>query len=220
MFLDPGTEPDVEAIVEQMGHVPIAQEYLDGTEYCFRALYHDGEPVVTSQKKLVRGYKYSRGPSIYHEIVDIPALEATGLALLDELEWNGLASVGFIADESGEFKLLEVNPRVPASLPVDVHAGIDYPVHYWNLARGRTDAPTPEYREGVASHLLRGELVHLHSVLCEDYALADRPSVASTVAAIGASLVEQPRFDVLSLDDPAPFVRDALNTVRGLASRS
>lgn len=218
-FLEPGVEPDVDGLVAEMGHVPIAQEYVKGTEYCLRGLYTDGDVKVTSQKKLIRGYKYARGPSIYHQAVDIPALQSAGVALLDELEWEGLASVGFIRDHSGTFKLLEVNPRVPASMPVDIHAGINYPVYLWDLATAGAVDISPTYRSGVASHLLRGEGVHLHSVLFEDYALAEKPSVLGTAWNIASSLITQPHFDYLSLDDPAPFVRDALNATQDLVTR-
>jgi predicted ATP-grasp superfamily ATP-dependent carboligase len=219
VFLDPGVEPDIEGLIDSMGHVPIAQEFVPGTEFCFRGLYRDGEPVVTSQKRLIRGYKYSRGPSIYHEAVDLPDLESAGLALLNELDWEGMASVGFIRDESGTFKLLEINPRIPASLPMDIHAGLDYPEYYWRLATGGSVDEPLDYRPGTASHLLRGEAVHLHSVLFEEYALASRPSPFVTVGNIVTSLVEQPNFDYFSLDDPAPFVRDVRNTARSLLSR-
>jgi predicted ATP-grasp superfamily ATP-dependent carboligase len=219
IFLEPGVEPDREALVDRMGHVPIAQRYLDGGEYCVRALYRDGEAVVTSQKRLHRGYKYARGPSVYHEAVDRPGLEGTARALLDELEWHGLASVGFIEAEPEEYALVEVNPRLPGSVPVDVHAGVDYPSYYWDVACGRDRQPAPQYRSGTASHLLRGELVYLHSVLREEYPLVDRPSPREAAWRIGRSLLAQPRFDLLSRDDPAPFVRDVMNTVRAVVSR-
>jgi len=220
VFLEPGVEPDVDAIVEQMGHVPIAQDYVDGTEFCLRALYRDGEALVTSQKKLIRGYKYSRGPSIYHEAADEPELEKAGLALLDELDWQGLASVGFIRDADGAFRLLEVNPRFPASIPADIHAGVDYPWYVWRLAQGRSIEEPIDYRPGTASHLLRGEAVHLHSVLFEHYPLAERPSATGTAWDIATSLLTQPRFDYLSRDDPRPFVRDVLNAGQSLLTGS
>jgi predicted ATP-grasp superfamily ATP-dependent carboligase len=216
-FLDPGVKPDIDAIVAEMGHVPIAQSYVDGAEYCFRGLYRDGEAVVTSQKRLIRGYKYSRGPSVYHKAVDLPALETAGRALLDELDWEGIASVGFIRDDDGTFNLLEINPRIPASLPMDSHAGLEYPYYWWQLA---TDQSVPDHRDdyhsGVASHLIRGEIAHLHSVLAEDYAIAERPSVPGTVWNIASSMVTQPHFDYFSLDDPVPFVRDWMNVASGL----
>lgn len=216
IFLEQGRKPDTEEIIESMSHTPITQSYVSGTEYCFRGLYHEGEAVLSSQKKLVRGYKYPRGPSIYHEAVDEPALEAAGRALLDELDYHGMASVGFIRDESGTFNLLEINPRMPASLPLDIHAGVDYPQYFCELAATGEIADQPAYQPGTASHLLRGEAVHLHSVLREEYPLATRPSVLKTGYSIARSLVDQPQFDYLSLDDPAPFVRDLLNTGKSL----
>jgi len=213
-YIDPDETPDVDDLVCRMGHVPIVQEYVDGTEYTIRALYDDGEPVVSTQKALRRGMKYPRGPSVYHEAVDIPELERAGLAILDELDWHGPASVGFIRDgETGTFKLLEINPRFWASLPCDIHAGVDYPHYYWQLANGATGPFDPTYRPGTASHFLRGELVHLHSVLTEEYAFVPRPTVSETVSGMVGSLLEQPNFDFFSLDDPGPFLRDTLNTV-------
>jgi predicted ATP-grasp superfamily ATP-dependent carboligase len=215
-YINPGETPDLDDLIDRMGHVPIVQEYVAGTEYTIRALYDHGEPVVSTQKALRRGMKYPRGPSVYHEAVDITALEEAGLAILDELEWHGPASVGFIRDEeTGTFKLLEINPRFWASLPCDIHAGVDYPHYYWQLANGASGPFEPAYNPGTASHFLRGELVHLHSVLTEEYPFVPRPSVTGTVRGMAQSLLAQPNFDFFSLDDPRPFLRDTLNTVRG-----
>lgn len=216
IFLEPGVEPDVDSIISKMGHDPIAQEFVAGTEFCLRALYHDGEPVATSQKKLIRGYKYFRGPSVYHEAVDVPELEAAGLALLDELDWHGFANVGFIRDHSGDFKLLEVNPRFGSANPVDIFAGIDYPYYYWQLSQGQDVDEGGEYRSGIASHLIRGEVAHLHNVITGENPVVERPSIPGTVWNIATSLLEQPNFDYFSLDDPGPFVRDVINVTSGL----
>jgi len=219
IYLEPGVSPDTEGIVDEMGHVPIVQEYLPGPEYSFRALYHDGDPVVTSQKRLLRGMKYPRGPSIYHESTAIPRLEELGRRLLGELDWEGPATVGFIRDDSGAFRLLEINPRFWSNLSMDIQAGVDYPHYYWSLAGGESIDVEADYRPGVASHLLRGELVHLHSVVRDSYPLADRPSIPGTVGNILRSVYEQPNFDYLSRDDPGPFARDVLNTARAVISR-
>lgn len=213
-YIEPGDRPDVEDLTERMGHVPIVQEYVPGTEYTVRALYDEGESVLSTQKALRRGYKYPRGPSIYHEAVDIPDLRAAALALLDELEWHGPASVGFIRDEeTGGVKLLEINPRFWSSLPCDHHAGVDYPLYYWRLANGESGPFHPQYAPGTASHLLRGEAVHLLSVATETYPFVHKPSLGRTAVEILSSMVTQPHFDVLSSDDPGPFARDLWNTV-------
>jgi predicted ATP-grasp superfamily ATP-dependent carboligase len=219
VYLEPATPPDVDALVERMGHVPLAQEFLEGAEYSFRALYRNGEPVATSQKRLIRGYKYPRGPSICHEAVELPGLEQAGRALLGELDWHGVASVGFIR-EGGTFQLLELNPRFWANLPMDIRAGVDYPRYYWQLASGEAVTGPAEYRTGLVTHLLRGELVHLHSVACEEYPLAERPSLIRTAGEVAASLARDPRFDYLERDDPWPFVRDALLAARSVLGRA
>jgi predicted ATP-grasp superfamily ATP-dependent carboligase len=218
IFLEPGVEPDIDAIIEKMGHVPIIQEYVPGTEYTYRGLFEDGMPLVTTLKQLRRGMKYSRGPSVYHESVSDPAAEAAGAALLSELGWTGLASVGFLQDSvTGEFKLLEINPRFWASLPMDIHAGADMPYYYWQFAAGELEPVDPaSVKVGVASHFLRGEVNYLASVLRDEYPLVERPSFLREVWAVARSLVEQPHFDLLALDDPEPFVRDLFGAVVGL----
>lgn len=214
-YLRSGREPDRDSLREAMSHTPIVQEYVPGTEYTFRALYDHGEPVITSQKRLVRGQKYPRGPSVYHESVSIPELEEAGRALLDHLAWHGVASVGFMEDRrTGAFKLLEINPRFWASLPLDIHAGLDYPYYYWRLAGGEPVTGYPEADTGTASHYLFGELSHLNSVLREDYPLVERPSPLTTVTDIVSSTLEQPNFDLLSADDPRPFLRGGWNALR------
>lgn len=221
LFLEPGETPDVDAIVEQMGHTPVAQEFVGGAEYTFRGVFDHGEPVATTTKRLLRGMKYSRGPSVYHEAVDEPELERAALALMRELEWHGLASSGFMRDpETGTFKLIEVNPRVWANIPMDLHAGVDSAYCYWCLATDSLDAFSATYQPGVASHLLRGEASYLYSVLREDYPLVEKPSFGSAVWNVARSLVEQPHFEYLSVDDPMPFVRDLRNALGVVTGRS
>ncbi|WP_328765774.1 ATP-grasp domain-containing protein [Haloarcula nitratireducens] len=213
-YFEPGDPPDVEDLIDRMGHEPIVQEYVAGTEYTIRALYDEGEALFSTQKALRRGFKYPRGPSVYHEAVDIPELREAGLAVLDELEWHGVASVGFIRDEAtGEFEILEINPRFWSSLPCDLHAGVDYPLYYWRLANGDRGPFAPEYRPGTASHFLRGEVSHLHSVATEEYPFVEKPSLLRTAAETVGSMVTQPHFDFLDSDDIRPFLRDGLNAV-------
>jgi predicted ATP-grasp superfamily ATP-dependent carboligase len=208
-YIEPGVEPDRERITASMYHDPIVQEYIPGTEYTFRALYDEGGPVATCQKRATRGYKYARGPSVYHEATAIPELTEAGLALLDRLEWHGVASVGFIQDErTGEFNLLEINPRFWSSLPSDLPAGIDFPHYYWRVAGGEDVERNPSYETGKGTHLLRGEMAYLHSILFEDFAFVEKPPFWPELWNVARSLVTDPRFDYLALEDPEPFVQD------------
>ncbi|RQG90963.1 carboxylate--amine ligase [Natrarchaeobius chitinivorans] len=219
-FVPTDSEIDRAAVVDEFGHVPIVQEYVpNSSEYGFFALYRDGEALATFQHRQRRAWKYSGGPSAYRESVAIPELDAAGRRLLDELEWHGLAMVEFLRDPTtGEFKLMEINPRFWTSLPFTVQAGVDFPHLYWQQATGRPVSTDPAYDVGIGGHLLRGELLHLHSVFTEEYPVVDRPSRVQTVIDIGTSLVRQPRFDYLDLDDPGPFLQDSRNVIGELLS--
>lgn len=216
VYQTPGTPPDRAACIEKRGHVPLVQERIpDSREYGFFALYEHGEPVATFQHCQRRGWEYCGGPSAYRESVHIPELETAGRALLDELEWHGLAMVEFLRDpRTEEFKLMEINPRFWSSLPFSVRTGADFPYYYWQLAM---DEPIPRnetYTVGIGGHLIRGELSYVHSVLTKEYPLVERPPLGTAVREVAKSFVRQPRFDYAVADDPLPFVRDGLNVVQ------
>ncbi|QCJ47426.1 ATP-grasp domain-containing protein [Haloprofundus sp. MHR1] len=215
IYLESGSEPDTDAIIDEMlGHVPITQEIVKGVEYSFRALYDHGEPVATSLRRQLRGKTYAGGMSVFREMTHDPEVEELGERLLTHLDWHGLASVQFIKDhESGEFYFLEINPRIWASVLLDVRAGADYPYNYWLMTQGRTDEIDPGYEEGVATHLLAGELQYLWSVVRHNYPNVDKPSIRTATWEVASSIYEHPHFDFVSLDDPRPFAQGILNTL-------
>lgn len=227
-FFESGDDPDVERLVSEMGHVPLAQEYVPGdAEYGFFAIYDDGEPVTTFQHRRVRSYNYSGGASVFRKSVRVPELGAAGTRLLDELDWHGPAMVEFKRDpRDGEFRLMEINPRFWGSLALAVASGVDFPYRYYQLANGGVDADADSaYETGVGCHVLHGEVSHLHSVLADDYDHIERPALLPRAYEIAESLVTDPNFDYLDADDPRPFVsifggaaRDASSRVRSRLS--
>lgn len=214
-FLSPDDDPDLNALRESFDYAPHVQQYVRGTEYSVGVLYDSGEPVVSAHKRIVRGVKYYCGPSVCHEQVDIPELEETVRTLLEHLDWHGPADVDIIRDdETGEFKLLEINPRFWATVANEIHAGFDFPYYYWRLAGNDTEFAVPERGAGHQSHYLMGELSHLQSVLTTDHPLSERPSLRDTSWELLRSLVSQPRFDLFAVDDPRPFFQDVVDNIR------
>lgn len=217
-YLEPGKEPDREAILAEMDHVPIVQEYIPGEEYALWALYDRGDPVATCQKHQIRARSYVGGTSAYRKTTHIPELEDAGRALLDHLDWHGLASIQFKRDtDTGEFTLMEINPRAWVSLPCPVRAGVDFPYYYWRLAGGGTVPTGEECVLDVGTHELPGEAKYLLSVLREENPFVEPPSIPTALWEVGSSLCTEPRFDYLTLDDPRPFaylLRKFVHTVR------
>lgn len=207
-YLEPGTKPDRAAIRAEMGHVPVVQEYVPGAEYALWALYDHGESVATCQKHQLRARSYAGGTSIYRETIHNPELEEAGRALLDHLDWHGFASVQFKQDaNTGEFKLMEINPRAWFSLSCPVQAGVDFPYYYWQVAGGETVRGITDCKVGVGTHDLPGEIMYLRSILRDENPFVEPPSLRSALWAVTSSLYRQPHFEYLTLDDPRPFAR-------------
>lgn len=120
-----------------------------------------------------------------------PALEERLVRLLDG--YNGL----FHAEFAGPY-LLDLNPRVHASLPVAVAAGADLVGIYCDLLRGRA-VPTVRGRPGVFFRWVEGDI---RSLLW-----ARRNGDISTLSALAAL---RPRRGAVhsfgSLRDPGPMV--------------
>ncbi|WP_436347342.1 ATP-grasp domain-containing protein [Natronorubrum sp. FCH18a] len=205
-----GTTPDAPRLRETFGHDPIVQEFVPiEEEYMVGALYDRGEALATVQHRQRRGASYTGGGGVYRESVFDDDLQEAALALLDELEWHGLACVEYMRHpETGAFYLTEINPRMWTSLSANVQMGANFPRYYWQSATDRADEIDARYDLGVGSHYLKGELTYLLSLLREDSDLVDRPSLPGTIREIARSCYEQPTFDVLSRDDPWPFVQD------------
>ncbi|WP_255198810.1 carboxylate--amine ligase [Halorarius litoreus] len=207
--LAPGESPDRDALTAEMGHVPIVQSFVPTAEkLMFAALYDHGRAVATFQHRQIRGNSYTGGGGVYRQSMFLPDLERVARRLLDHLEWHGLACIEYIRDaETGEYKPIEINPRMWQSLPSTVQAGADFPFYYWQQATGRADEIDAGYELGLGSHQLYGELDHLLSVLRDDSPLVDRPVFSERAREVLASCLAEPKFDYLKLDDPRPFLR-------------
>ncbi len=214
----PGERPDTDRLRAEMGHDPIVQEYVPADEeYMVGALYDRGDPLVVFQHRQVRGTSYVGSGGAYRESVAIPELEAVATDLLDHLEWHGLACLEYLRDENtGEFVLAEINPRMWQSLASSVRMGADFPKYYWQQVTGREAEIDPSYDVGVGCHWLKGELLYVLSLARHDSPHVERPSYVDTLRDIAVSCHENPRFDYLSLDDTGPFVQDWLDLVSEL----
>lgn len=210
-----GERPDADALREAFGHDPLVQEYVPSTaEYMIGALYDHGDPLAMFQHRQIRGDSYTGGGGVYRESVDIPELADVAHSLLDELDWHGLACIEYMRhEETDEFVLTEINPRLWQSLASARRAGAEFPLYYWYLATGRRDLIDCDYELGVGTHYLYGEVSHLLSILQSDSPNVTRPSIGERTVEILESCLREPSFDYLALDDPWPFVSGVGNVV-------
>lgn len=142
---------------------PLVQEKLSGEGRGVFLLVWDGELKAAFCHRRLREKPPWGGASVYRESIplDEPLVEKS-LALLKELEWQGVAMVEFKIDRrDGLPKLMEVNGRFWGSLQLAIDAGVNFPLLLYRLASGENVTPQFHYRVGVKSRWLLGDLDHL-----------------------------------------------------------
>ena len=129
---------------------PVIQEYITGDGYGFFALYNHGKARAIFMHKRIREYPVTGGPSAVAQSVYDPALRDAGLRILDSLNWHGVAMVEFKKDQkTGEFVLMEINPKFWGSLGLSIAAGVDFPYLASRIAVDGDIEPVIHYEIGV-----------------------------------------------------------------------
>jgi len=117
---------------------PIIQEFVDhsGGHYSIGTVFNDeSEPVATHVYRETRQYPSSGGPAITAHTVERGDWVDPILELLRAEEWKGPAHMDVLRDPvTGEYKLIEVNPRFWSSLSLTVRSGVDIPLILYKIA--------------------------------------------------------------------------------------
>ena len=106
------------------------QEFVENSEYYFNVMmYRDrhGETKNTVISKIIRFYPLAGGSSSYCYSIENPRLEAICRELLEKLNWEGFADFDVLDAGNDNFKIVEINPRVPASVAIAEHSGVQFP---------------------------------------------------------------------------------------------
>jgi len=183
-------------------------------------LRHAGNIILRFGHRRIREKPPAGGVSTFREAVEPPEqLVAQCERLLATLEYDGPAMVEFKEDErTGEFVLMEINARLWGSLQLAIDAGVNFPVAMVALAfELPLSHPTP--KAGVRSYWEFGELDHALALARRSReALHVPPSVEVGVAAAMRALANRrlsDRPEVFRLNDPAPFLYEAMRWGRG-----
>ncbi len=189
----------VEAVT-RFGEAALVQQLLTGRREAVSFLYADGE-VYARFAQWAGGHAES---------------------LVREINLEGYSEVEFRRDASGVPCLMEINPRLSASLEVAVRAGVDFPYLVYQWATGGPIDRVTGYRTGGWMRDLGGDITTTIAALRQ----RGRPGITSpvqTVLQFGLSFFRPMAYDYLSWRDPLPAVRAtttfARGSVRGLVSR-
>ncbi len=129
---------------------PVIQEYIIGEGYGFFALYNHGKARAIFMHKRIREYPVTGGPSAIAESVYDSTLRDAGLRILDTLSWHGVAMVEFKkVSKTGDFILMEINPKFWGSLGLSIASGVDFPSLTCRMVTEGDIEPVFQYKTGV-----------------------------------------------------------------------
>jgi len=192
----------------------LVQERIVGPGIGIFLLRWEGRVLARFAHRRLREKPPSGGVSVYRESITPPAdALAYAEALLDALDWRGVAMVEFKRDgETGPPYLMEINGRFWGSLQLAIDAGVDFPRLLVEAAFGHAPAQPLEGRPGVRLRWLLGDLDHLLLRLRKSHVeLALGPDAPGRLRTLASFLVPwRPgdRWEVLRPSDPRPFGRE------------
>ncbi len=142
----------------------LVQDFIPGGPnylYSFCPFFKGGKVVTSIMARRARQHPMDFGhASTFAELVQVPELREIGEKFLSLIDFYGIAEVEFMKDpRNGEYKLIEVNPRVWGWHTLAIAAGIDLPyclyqdmigeeiqvgtpIHHCKWIRLITDTPT------------------------------------------------------------------------------
>lgn len=132
---------DKEKLVDYYKHLaledgwPVIQEFVRGDFYGFLAVAEQGEILDCFMFKAEQKYA-SDGTALYCRSIDEKEFFDTAGKIVKRLNWTGAINMDFIKGSDGQWRFLEINPRLSGSLPFAYKMGVDLPAVYLSLACG------------------------------------------------------------------------------------
>ncbi len=203
----------------QFGQAVLVQRLLTGRREAVSVLYADGEIYARFAQWALRTRPLLGGESVVRQSIPVPAdIGRYAELLVRDLDLEGYAEVEFRRDEAGVPYLMEINPRLSASVEIAVRAGVDFPFLLYQWARG---GPV----DRVATYQTGGWMRHLGAdieVTIAAWQERGRPGVASPARALlgfGRSFLTPMGYDYFDWADPRPAVQAARGFMRASARR-
>lgn len=125
----------------------IIQEFVHGTEYNVTGL-GDGEGGVVAAVPMRKQYITDKGKAWGGISIDDKKALALNAQFVRETKWRGPYELELMKDKSGNYFLLEINPRIPAWIYLAVGVGQNIPEALARLAMGWPTDPFTHYEVG------------------------------------------------------------------------
>lgn len=142
---------------------PTIQEFIPGEVYTAYVLFNKGKHIASMVNKFNRTYPVPYGPQLSNITVSNDRIRNLAITLFKRLKWHGCANTHFIVDERDNIpKMIEINPRIWATIESSVNAGVNFPYMLYKMALGEKVKENKRYKINQKFRwILFGELLYL-----------------------------------------------------------
>ena len=201
------TLDEARRVVEQLtrsGGSVLFQQFLTGRREAVNLFYTNGEIYARFAQWAKRTDPPLGGTSVLRQSIAVPQdIGEQAECLVRAIDLEGYAEVEFRRDSQGVPYLMEINPRLSASVEIAIRSGVDFPLLLYQWASGEPVEKVPGYRTGAWMRYLRGDLMATIEALQQ----RGRPGIAHparTVFDFCVSCVVPMAYDYVDWKDPVP----------------
>jgi predicted ATP-grasp superfamily ATP-dependent carboligase len=195
------------------------QQFLSGKREAVSFLYAHGTLYARFAQWAKRMQPPLGGASVFRQSIAIPQdIGYQAECLIREIELEGYSEVEFRRDSAGKPYLMEINPRLSASVEVAVRAGVDFPYLLYQWANGDPIDHVEYYRVGRWMRYLEGDLLTTVQAIKQ----RGRPGVTPPIQAVFEFFTDffvPTGYDYLDWKDPLPAWAAILNFLSFLSKR-
>jgi len=168
-------------------------------KYSHVVVYQRGRLVQDFADIHLRDFPFAGGAGTLRLSCDPGPMTRISQKLFDSLCWHGVAEIEYVTHaETGEFYLIEVNPRIWGGLNSAISSGLDIPDILLKIALDQ-EIRTTTFTRGIATRWFWGDLR-----TSPDYMMGSR-SKLSVVREYLKLMIDGTKTDEFYWDDPLPF---------------
>src|SRR5207247_9646856 len=146
------------AELARFGGATVFQEFVGGRREAVSLIYSDGEVFARFAQWAQRTVPPLGGDSVLRQSIPVPKdIGDESERLVREIDLEGYSEIEFRRDRAGRPVLMEINPRLSASVEIAFGSGVDFPFLLWPWARGVPIDRVGRYRTGGWMRDLSGD---------------------------------------------------------------
>jgi D-aspartate ligase len=186
------------------GRVVAVQEWLPGSREAVSVIYSDGRFHARFAQIAHRMNPPLGGSSVLRESIALtPDLVDAAEGLVSSAGLEGYSEVEFRRGADDRPRLMEINPRLSASVEIAVRTGVDFPLLLYQWAAGLPMRTQDSYTIGRRVRWLGGDLRWLRTSL-QQQGRPDIPAPSEGVARFVGDFFRRGSYDYLDRSDLRP----------------